>query len=329
MKRSMNKWKIITILGGILIIQIVALILLYSFSFQKRKFRLTQKPLIKNFKAEDVKGLEISDYQDAFSIEKKDDYWFVKIGENYIPGDESKITSYLEIVKNLKHGVIVDKGNKENYKHFRFDSEQSQKVKIIMNDDSSIVIHIGSAGSKQGTSYIRFNEENKIREIDSFISSETSNKPVLWAKRKIFDGLALEDIERCEIESYLDWFKGNYAIQYKEIGEKKSENYVLDPPLNKKIKDYALANIIVNILQLLIDDYKLDGSINTENTEVANIKLMLKTGKNYNMKIFKAGENDPGDYIIKVDFTKFLYIVDENDLKLFIKSTDELIDEEK
>ena len=44
------------------------------------------------------------------------------------------------------------------------------------------------------------------------------------------------------------------------------------------------------------------------------------------MTIYKAGDNDRGDYIADVDFNDYLYMLDENDVKRFVKSRSEMLE---
>ncbi|MCK4798567.1 MAG: DUF4340 domain-containing protein [Spirochaetes bacterium] len=322
----LDRKNIIIGLAALLGIQIILVLFLNFFSSQNIKSRYFEKELVKKFNKDAVISFEISDYQDTFSIDKKEDNWFIKVKENDLPGDITKIKSYLDILQNLTRGVIVDKGHDiSNETHFGFDQKSYQKIHVKTTNKKDFILYLGKTGSKRGTSYIRLNDEKKVREVKSFIASETSNQPIKWAKRNIFDNIAQEDVEKCEINSSMEWFKGGYTIKYKDQEDDKKEDFVLDPPIeNKELKQYVLQNIIKNFLNLTIDDYKLNRDV-YQKKSMASIKLILKNNKSFMLDLYRADEDDIGDYIIDVDFNDYLYLVNEGDVKRFIKAKIDLV----
>lgn len=322
-----NRKNIIIILGGLLIFQILLFVVLNFFSSQSMKLRGIEKKLLTGIKKENVASLEISDYKDTFLIEKKDDNWFVKIKENYIPGNATKIYSYINILLELSQGVIRDKGTTPDAdKLYGFDEESYQKVLVKDKKDKTYTIIIGKTGPQRGTSYIRFNNEKKIREVKSFIASETGNKPINWAKTNIFEAEMFDDIVRCEIDSNFSWFKGSYSIKKVENKEEKKEDYIIEPPItDKKLQEYALENIVRNILNLTVEDYKFNGDI-SQKVKTASIKLILTDNEILQMDIYPADKEDIAEYIIDVGFIDYLYLVKEAEIKKFIKTKDELVE---
>ena len=173
----MNKRKnIIIFLGSLFIFQILLYIILNFFSSQNIKSRTIEKKLISSIKKENIVSLEISDYKDSFLIEKRNDEWFVKMGDKYIPGDTTKIYSYINILLELTQGVIRDNGmGADSDKTYGFDKESYQKLIFKTNKSKVYTIYIGKTGQQRGTSYIRFNNEKKIREVKSIIATQTSS----------------------------------------------------------------------------------------------------------------------------------------------------------
>jgi hypothetical protein len=335
MEKIFNKKNIIIGLAVLFGLQIAVFFLLSVFSSRNIKERISNKPLLKGFKKEDVLSIEIKDYQSSFSIEVKNDNYLVKIGENVIPGDPEKIKYYLELLKNLNQGIKRDKGiDPNNDLFYGLDRERSQDVIVKMKNNKLYTIHLGKQGSKLGTSYLRYDKEKIVREVDSEISLETSNSPSLWAERKILSSINFDDVDSCEIDSKMDWFKGKYTVKYKEHDNKdkdskKSDNFIIDPPLTGKIKDYALSNVIVGFIQLMIDDYKLSGGITKDNEEKAKVVITLKNGKNFKLTFYKASQTDNSDYIIAVDFNQYLYLIKEEQVKMLIRSTNDFVEKEE
>ncbi len=327
MKKRKN---IIIILSSLFVFQILLIVILNVFSSQKIKSRAIEKNFLNNVKKENITSIEISDYKDSFLIEKKKDKWYVKTGEKYIPSDSVKLYSYLNILEELSQGIIRDNGTSpEAEKTYGFDKESYQKVTLQTDKNKSFTVYIGKTGPQRGTSYLRYNKEKKIREVKSIIATETGNQPIKWAQTRIFDQTLLEDLERCEIESNFDWFRGHYSIRKEktenEKGEKK-EQYVIEPPVtSQKLKPFAVENIVTGIVNLTIDDYKFDGDI-SQKEKLAEIKLILFNNKTFQIDIYPADKDDIAEYLIDVDFNDYLYLVGESDIKKFIKSKDELIE---
>lgn len=324
-----NRKNIIIILGGLFIFQILLFVVLNFFSSQSIKVRGIEKKLISGIKKENVVSLEISDYKDAFLIEKKDDKWFVKVKENYIPGNADKIYSYINILLELSQGVIRDKGTAPDVDRlYGFDRESYQQVIVKAKNNKSYTIIIGKTGPQRGTSYIRFEKEKKIREVKSIIAAETGNLPINWAKNNIFESEMIDDMARCEIDSNLGWFKGSYSIKKVKTkeGDKEKEEYIIVPSItDKKVKDYALENVVRNLLNLTVEDYKFNGDV-SQREKKASIKLVLTDNESFQMDIYPADKEDVAEYIIDAGFNDYLYLVKEAEIKKIIKTKAELVE---
>ncbi len=329
MDKIFSRKNIIIGLGVLFGLQIVIYLSLSIFSSKNIKERTSGKPLLKGFKKENVSSIEIKDYQSSFVIEIKDDNYLVKNGNNYIPGDPDKIKYYLDVLKNLSFGVIRDYGkDPDSSKLYGLDRERTQDVIVKMKNKREYVIHLGSQGTREDSSYIRYGKEKVIREVDSDISTVTGNKPILWAQRKVLNDINFEDVDSCGIDSSTSWYNGKYTIKYQESTDKKKNelnNYIIDPPANGEVKDFSLANVIVSFIQLNVDDYKLNGPLTKDNEEAAKVIITLKNNKSYKLTFYKPGPDDNGYYILAVDFNKYLYYVKEDQVKMLIRSTEDFI----
>jgi hypothetical protein len=324
----MNKRKnIIIFLSILLVSQIFLYIILNFFSSQNIKSRTIGKKFLDRVKKENIISLVISDDKDSFLIEKRNDEWFVKMKEKFVLGDSEKIYSYINLLLELTQGVVRDKSvNSETDKTYGFDKDSYQKVDIKTNKNKSFTIYIGKTGQQRGTSYVRYDNEKKVREVKSAIATQTGNQPIKWAKTKIFDTAILQDIENCELEGDFEWFRGNYKITKIEAKEDKKEEYIIEPPIsNKKLIPYVLENIVTSVVHFEIDDYIFDRDI-SDKEKIATVKLNLLNNKSFEIYIYPADENDAGDYIIDVDFNDYLYLADETDIKRIFKPEEDLIE---
>jgi Domain of unknown function (DUF4340) len=328
---EINRENLIKILVAVLIVQIIFVIGLEIFSIQNVKARSIGKKLIKDFNVNSVASFEINDSRNPFSIEKTPSGWFVNTGISKIPGEVIKIDSYLDIIRNLPDGVIRDKGDDpNNIALYGLDSQHAKKITIRSIKSKNILIYIGNPGVVRGSSYIKLNNEKKIREVRSIISSETGIKPIDWARKKIIiDNLTIEDVNKTVIDSSMSWFKGQYSIEYKEAKDQNGnilkDNFVLNPPVSQKLKEYELQNIVSFLISISAADYKLNGNVNQKD-KIASINLTLKNKKAYNFFVYAADKDDPEKYIVDDDFDDYLYLVKESDLKKIIKAKFDLVE---
>jgi hypothetical protein len=313
-------------LAGLLVVQVIIILFLNIFSSTRINTRSLSKPLVSGFSGDAVLAMEVTDYLDTFSIERREGTWFVNIDGTLIPGNVEKITSYLELLEELPRGqVVLSNADSTSDGDFGFDQKNSQVLKVTTSNRKDFTVKVGNPGSRRGTSYIIFNDDRKIREVESFIATETSNEPVQWAKRSIFDQLTVEDIEKYSITSSLDWFKGAYSVIYKEQEEADKEDFILDPPMagEAALKDFVLRNMVQALINVQIDEYKLNGNVDGRKP-IATLELLLKNTKTYMIDIYESDPDDISDYILSVGFNNYLYLIDEDGLKRFIKSRDEL-----
>ena len=148
-----DKKKTIIILSGLLIFQIILILFLNFFSSQSIKTRSIEKELLKGLKKGDITSIEISDVNDSFIIQKEENVWFVNTKGTKIPGNDSKIETYIDNILKLTSGVVRDRGDKpETDKQYGFDNESRQKVVIKTANKKEYTIFIGSTGFQRGTS---------------------------------------------------------------------------------------------------------------------------------------------------------------------------------
>lgn len=327
---KINRKKIIIILSIVLGFQLIIFLyfnLLSPESISKRNYK---SPLVNGLKKDAVISIIISDSKESFTVEKKDGAWLVKTKEKYIPADTYIVNDYLDILAGLKKGVIVDKGdNQDNYKKYGFYEEAYLKVEVKTNNKKDFSVLIGKPGQARKTSYIRFKDEKKVREIQSEISTKTGNQPISWAKRTIFNSdIALSSVEKLEVSSNnLKWYKGEYSIQFvKDTNDKESKGkFEIFPAPKGKLKEYILENVVESCLGIYVYDYKIEGDVK-DKEKLANVKMTLTDKSSYRLTVYKADKNDVGEYIITTDFNNYMYLVNETALNTFIKSPSDLVE---
>jgi hypothetical protein len=326
---KLDRKKIIIILSALLLFQVTLLVLSNVFSSQNIKAKSMQKLLISGLKKENVTSFEIKDAASGFSIEKKDGKWAVKIGEQFIPGNESKINDYIETITKLNSGIIVYKGvDASSDRAYGFDGKKNQTLVVKTNNKKDFTLLIGNTGSKSETSYVRLENEKVVREVNSSIASQTSNLPSLWAiKDIVMQVVKQEEIKSIEISSAFSWFKGSYKIT-KEEKEKGKETFAIEPQVKGNLEENVLRNIAINAATLMITEYKLSGNIDEKN-KAGSFKIINKAGKDFVFDFYKGDENDKGYYIVKTSYNSYIYLVAEEVLKQIFKDTKDMIVKEQ
>lgn len=323
---KLDKKNTLIALSGLLLVQIIILIFLNLFSSQRVKLNQIEKPLVSGVSKDNITSFEIKDTLDSFTILKKDGKWMVSAENSYIPGNSSKIDGYLSVLAQLPSGTVVNKsGDASSDRAFGFEQKQFQKVIVKTKNKRDFTVSIGSTGSKRGSSYIKFNDEKRIREISSSISSQTNNQPIDWAEKNIFNKLTHNDIISIEFTSKFDWYKGSYKLLQKEEKDDKNETkitYSVEGS-NKNYDVDLLRNIVDEAITLSASEYKLNGSVDGRN-KVGDIRIVLKNGKNYVVDLYNADKDDVGNFIVDVDFNDYLYLIHEDTAKKIFKNLKEL-----
>jgi len=319
---KIDRTKIIIGLVILAIFQICILIFTDIFSAQNIKSNRIQKLLIKNLKKENIIFFSIKDYQDIFSVEKGSEGWIVKKEDgNKMPGNLSKIDSYLDIIINIPRGIVVNSGEDENIeKEFGFDSSRQQELTINTSDKKEYKIQIGSTGSKSNSSYIKFGKEKAIREVNSNISARTSNDAIDWSNKNIFNNLNILDVASCEIDSKFNWYKGSYKIIHRDSTSDIKGEYIIELNDNLKLneddnekrldKSNKLLSLVETIIGITAAEYKF-GEITNKN-KMGTIKFILKNGTFLTLDFFNADKDDIGNFIITTNFNDYKYLIHED-----------------
>ncbi len=320
---NLTRKNIICMLSCLLAVQIIILCFLYVFNFQSNKTRSIDKLLIGGITENNITNLEITDYQDTFSVKKEAVGWSVVTKDgNIMPADAAKIKNYLADLAKINQGLLVANGGSEVDSKYGFDEKNKQDLTVTVNN-KKYTITIGNNGSKRGTSYIKFNGTNKIREINSSISSETSNDPINWARRTIVNSIMDNDVQNYKMESSLSWYQGGYSFTAKDPKVKDNTNdapdtYVLDTPSEKKLSDYVMQHLVKDFLTMRCSEYKFNATV-AGREKLAGITVTLKNNTVRRFDFYKADEDDIGDYIVDNDADNYLYLIHEDDLKKVIR----------
>ena len=319
---KIEKNKIIIYLGILLAAQILVYVMINIFSSQNLKNQAITKPLLNGLKKDNVVSLEIKDKESDFTIKKKDSDWIITVDGMDLPGDKDTIESYIDDLVKMPSGIVVYNGSDASSDSaFGFD-EKSDQILTVKTKNKSYALNIGSPGSKRTSSYIKYNNEKKVREVASNISSSTSNTASMWAVKNIFSSIEFKDVKSLTITSKFDWFNGSYKITSNGLDGKELK-LTIEPALAGTHNDFSLENEIRALLNVTVSDYKLKGSV--DGKEIMGSFVLATAGKTISADVYSSDENDPGDYILKSSDSKYLYLITEEIAKMIFKNTNEFL----
>ena len=116
------------------------------------------------------------------------------------------------------------------------------------------------------------------------------------------------------------------GLIYAKEGDKEKEVYIIEPSItDKKLQEYALENVVRNLLNLTVEDYKFNADV-SQKEKKASIKLILTDNETMQMDIYPADKEDIAEYIVDVGFNDYFYLVKEAEIKKFIKTKAELVE---
>jgi len=321
----MEEKKIIKILGIAAIIQFVFLIAINFFSFSNVKDRSISKKLM-NINKNDIVSFELSDKFDKFKIIKENNLWFVDIGSTKLPADKVKVEDYLKILGEITHGLVLYSGKDDaSDKTYGFDNDNFQNL-IVKTKNKEFNIVIGNPGTVRGTSLIKFQKENKIRQINSLISVKSSSIYKEWADRRIMpEAVKLDNISSFDVD-FSNFLINERIIIKPDYDAKKKQTTFTMENFTGNLDELNVKALINGFINIKADNFKLSGTIQDKKL-LGSIKIVtqLKEIGDISVDFYSADGDDIGNYIAKVNNSNFLYLFHENTLKDIIKSKTELI----
>lgn len=332
----MNKSRqnLIIVLAVIFAVQALIIVLLGIFSSQNMKNRNVKQYLLKNFRSENVAAIKIEDPNHSFTVEKNgDSQWQVLYNGFTLPADTLQVRDYLGLLQDMTKGVVVSSGNSdEDLETYGFNQSSKLVVTITMKNGKKHTINVGNPGSGRGSSYIQYNKEKKIREIKSYISTQTSNQYITWSKKRILGtDIQGKDVKTVELIPGNDWelLESRYTIRQlpsTSSGQEETKTVfeTIPAPETGELNYDTMNTMVYNIIRFSVDDYKFNGDT-AGKEKAASIKLSLMSGQVHEIDFYRADESDPGDYIMKVSGEKFLYLVSEGTVRGMIMNLDSLV----
>lgn len=321
------------IINGLLIlaaIQVVLLIVVNLFSFNNIKARKADKMLLKNVTAKNIAKVKIWDKIDGFTLTKEKDAWYVSVEEDgntqLLPGDQKKISDYVETLASLNEGTVIFRGNDASSDSaYGFTETNTRNVEIYVGDKKSQTLQLGNNGTVKKSTYLRFTGDSKIRMVNSDIAQKTDRIYKDWTRREILPGVAFNDIETVKFSGDCKFLKDEYLVK-KEISETdKKEMYAVEPAISGEMDQAMIGIMLGKIVNLKADNFKFAGTVEGKEV-VAQVEILCKGGKDYTVKFYQAtDDNDVGDFIAATTIDDYLYLFHDDTLTGAFKNSSDLV----
>lgn len=321
------------IINGLVIlaaVQVVLLVIVNLFSFNSVKARKADKLLLKNASAKNITKVKIWDKIDGFTLTKEKDAWYVSVEEDgktqLLPGDQKKISDYIEILASLNEGTVIYRGSDTSSDSaYGFTENNTRNVEVYVGDKKPQSLQLGNNGTVKKSTYLRFAGDSKIRMVNSDIAQKTDRIYKEWTRREILPGVAFNDIEAVKFSGDCEFLKDNYSVK-KEISETdKKETYVIEPAISGETDQGAVGIMLGKIVNLKADNFKFTGTIEGKEV-VAQVEILCKGGKTHTVKFYQAtDDNDVGDFIAATTIDNYLYLFHDDTLTGVFKNSSDLM----
>ncbi len=322
--------KLVIILAGIVILQLIVLAMMKIFSHSNVQISRINKPLFKNLKAENIASFSIADAEKTFVLQKENDQWFVDYRDALTPANTEKVELYLETIVGLTNGIIIESNpNEQQIDRYGFNPALTQTLEIATTNGKTYKLLIGNIGSTRGTSVIMTPSDNKVREIKSGISVDTPNDVLQWTDRRIITEVEAEQISKATYSDMINTPAWNYIITV--INENASSEgvpaqttYSIEPLPEGQLRDYALQNHLRALIGLNVDGYKYDRNIDGL-TLSATIKLDLSSGSSKSISIYKNNEGETYEFVAKTDYNDYCYYLSAQSFARIIRDSKDFV----
>ncbi len=306
-------------LSIILAVQIVILIFVNVFSFSSLKTRQVSKELFKGLNKQNIASFEINDSIDGFKAVLQDKKWFIEYEGAKLPADADKIKDYLDILGNLSDGFVTYTGSDEKSDAaYGLDQKVVQNLTIKNNKSKEFKLQIGSVGSRRGTTYIRKDGENRVRQIDSNLKAMSTALYKDWTDRRIVTGKTVSDLKSIRFDLNLDFFKSDYTI----MSGTDNVYSVIPESENRELDQLIVKGLVNSLLTLKSDNFKISGNLDGK-SRVGNIQLEFKTGTQI-LEFYPADGDDIGNFIVKTENSPYLFLFHKDTLEKMLKTKDGL-----
>lgn len=321
------KLKVI-ILSSLIIALTLILVIVPVFDTTSRVERSQSKVLLDGFKKSLASNIEISSGDDKVTLTKNDGKWELNYNQNIVEADSDDIDAFLDQVKGLKTGRLVQK-NSSDFTEYGLDPATAVRVSINDSKNRNYSFFIGDEDASGQSRFLALEDETTVYEttVDDLVL-ETSAKE--WAILKLFQGVQ-EKEEVVKIDFFgADPFQDDKSIELdyqllliqNEAGEE--EWTIVDSDV--KIAEYQATSIARKVASAAAYDYAF--GVTVEAAGFANpITTINVTSRGGTISTLYVGAKlaDEDRYYVMIKDDTAIYIVSKSTLSGLLKSKEVLI----
>ena len=288
-----------TILGIVLIAQLVLVIFLYNSGSSEHKSEIT----LTDFEPENIISLTISDsYGSSTKLQKQDGKWLIDPPENY-PADKERVKSALKKLANLKSERLVS-SSKGSHGRLRVGKENFNRL-ISLEDSGGNKYQI-FLGTTQGRGvYARKGGSDDVVFVNKLSSWEFATSPRSWWKTSMVD-FTTDAVNRLELKNS----KGIISIARDSNGRWVDKSgATLD---QDKVKKFLLA-----IKNIRLSEYLGKNTSSKLDKAEATLKISLEKGKEITIEI---GPEENSQRLVRASNIAHLLKVRSSELKKILEA---------
>ncbi len=287
----MKKW--ITVLGGLLVFQLVLVAAVNLSGDDYSAFQAEEKLLA--FNVETIDRLKLESGDQRVMLEKQDDRWVLPETWNY-PADTDAVIRLLNTLSALSKGwpVATTSGAAERFKVAKNDFER--KITFLNGDQEQATLYIGtSPGFRKA--HVRLDGDDHIFAV-ALESWEVSAQADYWLKKDILR-ISPIDIDRIVMADVV-LTRSDLTLQPEDLAEQEAPDTAAIDSLIHRFAGLQIQSVLGGEDS---EDYQLD-------KPVLEIDVTLKHGDVFNYR-FSKPDAESGYYILKRSDLPYYFTVAE------------------
>ncbi len=287
----MKKW--ITILSGILVLQLILIITINLSGDDYSAFQAEEKLL--SFDINTVNQLHINDGTDSVVLEKRDGNWLLPETWDY-PANKTALAKLLDTFSVLSKGwpVATSASAADRFKVAENDFER--KVSFLIDEQTQATLYIGTSPGFRKV-HVRLDKEDNIFNV-ALESWEASAQTDYWLKKDIL-ALDAADIDQLTLADFV-LNRSNLTLEPSNLSDHESPD------------SDAISRLINNLTGLQIQSVngvKEDKDYQLDNPSL-EINLTLKNGDKLNYKFSKPKEENSHYFLKRSDLPYYFTVAD-------------------
>jgi hypothetical protein len=296
-------------------------------------YRLPELP---HFSAEDISSIEISKADKAFTLNKKDEQWYIAPKE--YPADTNKIKSMTDVIEKLTLTALVSES--ENYERYDLTDDKKITVKAWTGDTLRREFEVGKAATTFRHTFVKLGGDHRVYHAQKYFR-DTFDQTVDNLRDK--NVLSFDKAEIAEI--HITKADQSMVLQRREIPVEVSASEEMDsqtesatkgePEIEtvwqnadgEKVNPSKISNILSTLSNLHCTKYVDDSKKEDFKDPIYNIQL--KGAQEYTLSIFEKIDENDSNYPALSSDNDYPFFLSQAQADNIMNSPEELVEEVK